>query len=117
MKKILVILFIFISSFQSTFWYIDYRYTMKKDYLDSIYILSPYIKEKLDLYIKKVWNNIVKKDFEKRVEIIEKQKSFLLNFLFKWHILKNDIRYYIVSYLYNWLDKLKFIKYSKYLIN
>ncbi len=117
MKKIIIFIFFIFISIHSAFWYIDYRYTMKKDYLDSIYILDSWVKEKLDRYINKVWNNIVKKDFDNRVYIIEKQKEFLLNFLFKYHIQKNDIRYYIVSYLYNWLDKLKFIKYSKYLIN
>jgi len=112
MKKIILSLFvIFLFVFNNiTYAYIDYRYYVVKDY----YISQDYFsnntnyKNNLDTFIKEINEKLIWLTFDEKVEIIEKYKTLILNYLFTYHIPRYSDTYYVLVYLYNQINNLKY---------
>ena len=110
MKKFFIYFVLFFSFFNISNAYIDYRWEIYKDYDASLEYMNKHYNDKkvIEKKIALVWEKIKDLDFDKKAYIIEKTKEKLLNYLYKYHIEKNNKIYYRIIYIINRLEDLKY---------
>ncbi len=109
MKKIILLIIAFFSLYSISYWYIDYRHDLKTNYFASLKYINNHIyeKQKIDNKIKILKDKIKNLTFDEKASLIENLKEKILNYLYDYHISKDNVIYYRLTYFYNELDNLK----------